>query len=63
MSTTIHFNRKDIFKTKGRLNEPPLFDTDRLPAHQIARLNSKLAELMADTYTNTAEGDTKDENT
>lgn len=62
MSTTLHLNRKDIFKTKGRLSEPPLFDTERLPAHQIARLNSKLAELMNDTDTNTTEGDTQDEN-
>lgn len=61
--STIHLNRKDIFKTKGRLSESPLFDTERLPAHQIARLNSKLAELMADTDTNTTEGDTEDENT
>lgn len=63
MSTTLHLNRKDIFKTKGRLNEPPLFDIESLPAYQIARLNSKLAELMTDTDTNTTEGDTEDENT
>ena len=47
MSTIIHIKRKDIFKTKGRLSEPPLFNIERLPAHQITRLNSKLAELMA----------------
>ena len=63
MSTIIHINRKDIFKTKGRLSEPPLCNIERLPAHQITRLNSKLAELIADTDTNTTEGDPEDENT
>lgn len=61
MSTNFHIKRTEIFKTKGRLSEPPLFDAESLPSHQIARLNSKLAEL---TDTNTTDiGDLDDENT
>ena len=58
MSTVIHLKRNDIFKTKGRLINPPSFDVNELPEHQIKRLNSVLAEIIIDTDIN--EGDSNE---